>query len=289
MVTDYSQMDHWSAEEVDDFKELAISTQLNRIEINSGVVKYLNTSKTIVAEGDSWFDYTPGTDLIDCLRYYHGYYIDNSAKFGDTLENMIYGVGVDEDFNRTAPSINKVLRKIGTIQPLVFLFSGGGNDIVGDEFGSFLNHQESGLENLRFEYADHLVNVVFKKYFEDLIEKVQFVSKDTHIVVHGYGYTVPTGKGVGIFSIDFAGPWLLPALSRKGIFHPPTQLDIVCALLDKYNEMLAVIDSNHEKFHHVDLRNKIDSSEDWTNELHLKNSAYAKVADEINNIIRRLR
>lgn len=58
------------------------------------LLKFLHGSTKIVAEGDSWFDYFPGTDFIDCLRKHHGYYLEkNYAKAGDTLENMIYGTG----------------------------------------------------------------------------------------------------------------------------------------------------------------------------------------------------
>ncbi len=46
---------------------------------------------TVVAEGDSWFDYLPGKDVLDNLRGTHGYKIYKFADGGDTLENMVYG------------------------------------------------------------------------------------------------------------------------------------------------------------------------------------------------------
>lgn len=103
MSKDYSYMDKWSDEEITNFKEDGKDKQLKQIEVKAGTLKFLRGSTKIVAEGDSWFDYLPGTDLVDCLRYHHGYYIKNYAKAGDTLENMIYGTGINDDFNGTTP------------------------------------------------------------------------------------------------------------------------------------------------------------------------------------------
>src|SRR5262245_2933500 len=34
----------------------------------------------LLAQGDSWFDYPPGTDLIDCVHRNHGHEIVNIAR-----------------------------------------------------------------------------------------------------------------------------------------------------------------------------------------------------------------
>ena len=71
--------------------------------------------------------------------------IESFAKAGDTLENMIYGTGINRQFQRVNPTIELVLGRIHALQPKVVLFSGGGNDVAGDEFESYLNHKSSGL------------------------------------------------------------------------------------------------------------------------------------------------
>lgn len=307
MTDKYSYMDDLTSEQVAEFKEEARDNEPLQLEVttfftkypseaNMLLTKYPSETKTflaelpsvakhIVAEGDSWFDYLPGTDIIDCLRKHHNYSIRNYAKAGDTLENMIYGTGINSSFQRTTPSIDKVLRKIGQIKPKVFLFSGGGNDIAGDEFSSYLNHNNSGLPVLRMDYINNMINVVFKKYFEDLNAKVAAISPETHILVHGYGHTIPTGKGVGIFSFNFAGPWLRPALAMKGVFDPVAQKDAVDKMINSYNEMLSSVASTNSKFHHIDFRHLIDQHNDWANELHLRNSAYARAADAVHQKI----
>lgn len=285
MSKNYSYMDKWNDEEVTNFKEEAKEKELKQIEVRSGAMKFLPGSTKIVAEGDSWFDYLPGTDLVDCLRNHHGYYIKNYAKAGDTLENMIYGTGINDDFDGTTPSIYRVLRKIDELKPNVFLFSGGGNDIAGDEFASYLNHANSNLSPLRDDYVDYMIHVVFKKYFEDLIAKVSEKSPNTHILTHGYGHTIPTGKGVNFLFFTFAGPWLRPALTMKRIFDPSQQRAAVDTMIDSYNNMLNDLAQSNEKFHHIDLRGLLNPDTDWANELHLKNSAYAKAADAVHDAI----
>ena len=279
-MIDYSSLDDLSEEEVAFFKEDA--------QDNIDAMAF-SVASTVVAEGDSWFDYPVGTDLIDCLRRHHGYQITkNYAKHGDTLENMIYGTGVNRSYRRTTPQIDKILRRVEKLQPQVFLFSGGGNDIAGNEFISFLNHSESGFPSLKEDFARKTIRVVFSKYYDDLIGKVHAVSANTHIIAHGYGHTLPTGVGVDLFGFSFSGPWLKPALGAKRI-DPDTQgRQIITWLIDEYNAMLSELSERHDRFHHVDLRQHIDPERDWVNELHLRNSAYARSADEIHKVIQTL-
>ncbi|WP_296824796.1 hypothetical protein, partial [Sulfurovum sp.] len=79
------------------------------------------------------------------------------------------------------------------------------------------------LSPLRNDYIDYMIHVVFKKYFEYLIAKVAAKSPNTHILTHGYGHTIPTGKGVNFLIFTFAGPWLRPALTMKRIFDSSQQ------------------------------------------------------------------
>ncbi|MBE8557181.1 SGNH/GDSL hydrolase family protein [Vibrio sp. OPT24] len=288
-MSDYLYMDEWSEEEVAKFKEEGIEQQeLFGARGQSEPLSLLKHPQ-LVAEGDSWFDYLPGTDLIDCLRKHHGYLIKNYGDAGDTLENMVYGTKFNSrSFQPTEPTIYKVLRKVEQIKPKVFLFSGGGNDIAGDEFGSYLNHFETGLPPHRSDYIEYMINVVFKKCCVDLMSKISEISPQTHIVMHGYGHTLPSGKGVSLLGFNFSGPWLRPALVSKRINNKIDQMRAVEVMINSYNEMLSSLDKTTPNFHHVDLRSIIDPKNDWANELHLKNSAYARVADKINNIVSKI-
>ncbi|MBI4782437.1 MAG: hypothetical protein HY785_14140 [Oscillatoriophycideae cyanobacterium NC_groundwater_1537_Pr4_S-0.65um_50_18] len=280
-MTDFTEMDQWDTEKVRQFQEDArFHRHTMRLKAPAARAEHL------VAEGDSWFDYAPaGTDIIACLQNHYDYTIDNYAKAGDTLENMIYGTRIDSRFGKVSPSIDQVLQRIGEIKPKAFLFSGGGNDVAGEELESYLNHKESGLPALRLSYVNTVIQEIFRTYFEDLIAKVASVSPETYIITHGYGHTFPTGKGVGIFGFSFIGPWLLPALARKRIFNLAEQQQVITTLIDTYNDLLEDLRNKHPKFLYIDLRGMLDPASDWANELHLKNSAFARVAERIHQEI----
>jgi lysophospholipase L1-like esterase len=241
----------------------------------------------LVAEGDSWFDFLPGTDLIDCLESQEGFRIDNFGRAGDTLENMIFGSRVDGNGIAVDPPINRVLEQVAATKPRVLLFSGGGNDVVGDEFAGYLNHADSGLPVLREQVADQMI-ATFGRYLQKLLEKVAAHSPNTRVLMHGYGHALPSGRGVGFFGITFVGPWMLPALLQKGVRDGAQRREVVRSLIDRYNTMLLALEAGSGgRFLYVDLRDLIRDT-DWRDELHLKNSAYRRCAGKIADRIRAL-
>jgi hypothetical protein len=242
----------------------------------------------IIAEGDSWFDYPPGTNLIDHLRNLSDYGIEHFAKADNTLENMVYGMRITRDLQRDAPQIQRILKRIGEVKPGVFLFSEGGNDIACDEFALYLNHELSGLPAFLQKYARQVIHSIFNKYFEDLISSVAEACLETRIVVHGYRRTLPTGKSVNLFVFTLSGPWLLPALVQKAILYVADQQSIVSALIDQFNDVLADLAETNPRFHHVNLPPILPPRSDWVNELHLTNRAYDRAAREIHSMIEAL-
>ena len=71
---------------------------------------------SLLAQGDSWFDYPPGTDLIDCLHSKYGHRIVNIAVAGSTLNDEAYGPVPRELFGlptgRSNPTIRPALRNL---------------------------------------------------------------------------------------------------------------------------------------------------------------------------------
>lgn len=131
-----------------------------------------STQQRIVAEGDSWFDYSVGLDILDHLKRDYRYDIFKVAEAGDTLENMVYGTEIGSNFSRRMPPIETTLSAIERYQPKVFLFSGGGNDIAGSELASYLNHKSSTLPVLREDYLRYVFSTVAKRAYKDLIKFV---------------------------------------------------------------------------------------------------------------------
>ncbi|MBC8996801.1 hypothetical protein IAI51_09710 [Pseudomonas sp. N40(2020)] len=250
----------------------------------SGKMMTASAPFKVIAQGDSWTNYLPGNDLIKSLRR-TGYMIRNFGTGGDTLENMMYGSKYSDDWRRQPCEQPEVLEAVKDERPRFFIFSGCGNDIAGDEFASYLNHKDSAegqVDVLRTDYSNYMINTVFRNGYVKMIEGVLAASQNTKILIHGYGYAVPTGKGVvNLLGKHIIGPWLKPALVSKGVTSNSEQWKLVKRQVDIFNEMLASLASSSSPYHgkvfHIDLRKEILPT-DWVNELHLNRDGFDKAA-----------
>jgi hypothetical protein len=245
---------------------------------------------TLVAEGDSWFDYLPGLDILDQLRLRHGYQIVKLSAAGDTLENIAYGTEIGRDFSRSTPQINVLVETVARVRPQVVVLSAGGNDIAGDELNAFLNHKDSGLTPLRTSYLHDVVHIFFKSAYLRLVQSIWAIDPTIGVVTHGYGRPIPDGRAVLNFSFNFRfiGPWLRPAFTRKDITGLPESTAIIGQVIDEFNTMLNNLQGElGTRFRYIDLRGLIKTV-DWVNELHLTNDAYARVADAFHTGIQSL-
>ena len=98
----------------------------------------------LVAEGDSWFAYPPGWDLINQIRGL-GYRVENVGRAGSLLEDMVLGWHNDFDqpiadfFERDPSQLFETARLVEEYRPRALLFSGGGNDIAGPELKAYIS------------------------------------------------------------------------------------------------------------------------------------------------------
>jgi lysophospholipase L1-like esterase len=237
----------------------------------------------LIAEGDSWFDY-PFNDVLRLLEDDHGYDIESVAHKGDCVEDMAYSGGQFEEFARR---LEKVLR-IGQV-PDAILLSGGGNDIAGTEFATLLNHVASGLPPINQDIVRGVIEVRLRNAYAFLISGLtelakQFLQRPIPILVHGYDYPIPDGRGFlgGFFVLP--GPWLQPGFQKKGYPDVTANAKVMRSLIDDFNGMLKSV-SSVPQFQHVkylDLRGTLatDSTykRDWANELHPTARGFTTVA-----------
>lgn len=235
----------------------------------------------IVSEGDSWFDYPLNKDVIDHLVK-KGYAIKNFAKRGDTLENMIYGTSYkvnDSNIEHQGPtSLQMTLTALRQLKPKFFLFSAGGNDVVGENLIQYLNHKNSKSANLLNHEIFNAKLDYMKMSIEFIIQSVANTNPDCHILMDGYDYAKVTGKGYNFLGIKLSGPWILPAMGAKAITESDKQNEVIKILIDKFNEMLAGLSKAYPNFHHIDLRGQFPHVNSWDNEIHLKSKGYKEVA-----------
>jgi hypothetical protein len=244
----------------------------------------------IVGEGDSWFDYLPGIDILDHLADM-GHAIAKVAKAGDTFENMIYGTAYDRSFSRQPNPLDHTIKLLNDEHSPILLFSGGGNDVAGDELEAFLNHKDMGLNGpVRQDYKNHVLKTVVGTAYRHLIDRVKTdVGHEVHIISHGYGVPVADGRAVVNlpWGFHFIGPWLRPALTKKNYIKDAERRAIMKELIDCFNDTLRSLAQNAPNFHYLDLRTLI-TDDSWVNELHLRNSVFRDVAKQFEVVIQQV-
>ncbi|MEJ1095424.1 MULTISPECIES: hypothetical protein [unclassified Pseudoxanthomonas] len=240
----------------------------------------------VVAEGDSWFDY-PFNDILKGLEDDHGYDVESVAQRGHRVEDMAYSEGQLDDFARR---IEKVMRN-GTA-PKAILVSGGGNDIAGPELAVMINHAMSNIAGLNNEVVAGIIDTRLSNAYITILSAITRVCEVkvgsvVRIVLHGYDYPVPDGRGVLGGAWKLPGPWLEPSFRMKGYGDMQVRIALMKALIDRFNAMLLGLTRRpgfgHVKF--VDLRRTLSTASDykkwWGNELHPTESGFTAVTKKI--------
>jgi hypothetical protein len=168
---------------------------------------------TMLAHGDSWFDYPltgnglpiTNTDIIAQL-----------VTMG-AVNPLIANVSHHGDATTAEMSLPKQERMIDALQdpdnwldggkPDAILFSGGGNDIAGDQFCIFLDYAGGGLNAARFDDA---LGTVEASYMDLFAFRDRYASA-VPIFGHCYDFPIPDGRHPVC-----AGPWLKPSLDFCG-------------------------------------------------------------------------
>jgi lysophospholipase L1-like esterase len=249
------------------------------------------TAGLLVAEGDSWFDY-PLSDVLQVLQDDHAYDVESVAHKGDRVEDMAYS---DGQLDALARLIEKLVRKGET--PQAILLSGGGNDVAGDEFGVLLDHARSLTPGLNRSVVDGVLHQRVAQAYIAILAAVthlceKLLARKVPIILHGYDYAVPDGRGfLGGWWV-LPGPWLEPGFRAKGYGQMARRQQVVCALIDEFNDMLArlVAQPQFAHVHHLDLRGTLSFAsgayrKDWANELHPTHRGWRLVAEKFAEVL----
>ncbi|HEX7375201.1 MAG TPA: hypothetical protein VF277_09505 [Steroidobacteraceae bacterium] len=245
----------------------------------------------LVAEGDSWFDY-PFHDVLKELDDGCGWDIEQVAQAGDTVENMAYSGGELVDFVR---AIERVVRR--GQRPHAILLSGGGNDVAGEWFGMLLNHRNSPGSGLNAGVVSGVLEQRTRAAYATILSRVtmaceQMLGARVPILLHGYDYPVPDGRGLLGGWGPLPGPWLEPGFREKGFDDLQERIAIASELIDRFYAMLQsiVTDAIFRHAQIIDLRNVLSTQLDaarykewWGNELHPTERGFRKVAHEFDS------
>jgi hypothetical protein len=231
----------------------------------------------ILAEGDSWFKYPLGPishplrdGVIFHLSQLLGYPIANMAHPGEEVRRML-GLVNRQD-------IAKRLRD-PRIRFDALLFSGGGNDLVGDQLIIWLKDSlPPALDNAAIQGA----LAVLEAEFRELVLIRDKWSPDTVIFVNCYDFPAVTG----IPAPCNIGPWLKPSLDylygEAGQPVPADEDAVVKKLLEGFMAMLQKVasDPSVKNFEVVMTQGTLEPGDpaDWQNEIHPSSAGFRKIA-----------
>jgi hypothetical protein len=256
------------------------------IDAAAAPVATLETAGFLAAAGDSWFDY-PFHDVLKILDDDYGYNVESTARKGDPLEKMAYYGGQIDGFARKLEKI-----KAQGAVPKAALLSGGGDDVAGREFGMLLNNAYSPISGWDKEIVDAVLNERIAGAYASMLASMtvsceQYFGKKLPILVHGYDYAVPDGRGF-LGGWPFPGPWLDPGFREKNFADLAKRVRMMQDLMDQFNTMVSSLSSHPDlsHVHYIDLRHTLsnDLTNDayklwWANELHPTADGFHKVAE----------
>jgi hypothetical protein len=237
----------------------------------------------MLAHGDSWFDYPlagnnlsfEDTDVIAQLRTMGNPnpIILNLSHYGDSSSTEMSWPKQQRIIDALREPANWIDGK-----PDAILFSGGGDDIAGDQFCIYLNTAPAipGLNAERFNKALQGVEASYL----DLLDLRDRQAPDVRVFAHCYDFGIPNGRHP-----DCVGPWLKPSLDFNG-WHDLTQAaEIVREALVRFKQFLGEIQQASSKFSLIDTQGALTAN-DWANELHPFPDGFKKIANRFLTALR---
>jgi hypothetical protein len=260
-------------------RPVSIRTELSQASSDAAgppaIVSAAQTAGYLLAVGDSWFDY-PLHDILTRLEDNFGYNVESSAHRGDPIEAMVSRVGQLDKFARCMDKIAALGAK-----PKAILISGGGDDIAGDEFGMLINNADlvpiAGWNN---QIIGGVVDVRLAAAYRLMIASINSLCQKNlgrtfPILVHGYDYPVPDGRGFLGGAGFLPGPWLKPGFDEKLFNDINVTTQMMVTIIGRFNAMLQnlVGQPGFQNVTYIDLRKTLSNSlanykDFWANEIH---------------------
>jgi len=243
----------------------------------------------ILAIGDSWFWY-PRNNLLEAIarcgdQLYDGY--QHMVRIGRNGALMIDYVDLPGRPGRYAADLNANLDPAVLKYYSVLLISGAGNDAVDYKLcvkqgcGAFTRPEDcidpAGLQRFITDVTRDLGILL-----HETIAAFHGLGRSPKVILHGYDYAVPDGRGFTLTGIPVTGPWLKPVLDTCGV-NPDLgfRSQVVRLLIDRLNATFAQYADAQSGIYFVDSRGTLDSganyTADWDNELHPTASGFDRI------------
>jgi hypothetical protein len=240
-----------------------------------------------LAIGDSWFWYVNNNIL--------GTMIHHPALSDDhrNIQLVGYNGARLEDYvgdGKYADTVGHFLRP-GFVEGFSeFYVSGAGNDAANVHL-ALRDHCPPGTDAAGW-IDGQAMDGMLSRLRQALTRLVAAIRVATHarpspapIFVHGYDYPVPDGRGFE-FGLIHAGPWLAPAMDRRGVpADMPLRSAIARLLIDRLNDdLLAPLAAATPGVVHIDSRGVLPRDGNyrdyWSNELHPTNLGFSRIFEQ---------
>jgi len=243
---------------------------------------------TIVSEGDSWFAYPPKwlvgkpPHLVSHISGWSkgkaNFY--TMASNGDEAVDMVSG-----EQKHQLVDILRWHTKAKDRKPVdLLLFSGGGNDIVGEnDFERFIRPYKQGYtarQCLRLERLKRKVKQIGLAY-QELVDIRDHYSPSTVIMTHSYDYPFASLDGANFLGglIKTKG-WMKRFMDQIGI-PDELQTSVIKVLMDLLAEESLKIAQVRDGFIVVDTRGTLLDKSDWENEIHPDRAGFEAIASRM--------
>ncbi|MBV6652264.1 MAG: hypothetical protein KI786_00820, partial [Mameliella sp.] len=215
------------------------------------------------------------------------YNIYSRGAAGDEMRNYLMSGEYLDAFADLRSIVTEIAQSKGESpkQPSFFLISGGGNDILGDQFKDFLIPYSDagtlppGQEPQRFlnqRLKDELDAIM--SLYRQVFQRLVIEQPEVKIITHGYDYVIPK-------PVDAEGmSWLGKPMTALDILEPEDRQAIVNHLIDTFNEQLAAVGREFEQVAHVDLRGTVKPYQ-WADEIHPNDEGYQNIALRFSAVI----
>lgn len=244
--------------------------------------------KILVTEGDSWFQFPfLLDDIVDHLSKDYSVYSVGAA--GDTTKNMVF---TDPEFVDAIEDAEGIAGRM----PDGFLFSSGGNDILGEKDGTpvfelILNELPAGqnfdLSNAFVQQELERQLSLIRMGYRKLVEDIRKDFEELPIFFHAYDQVFPYMKNSP--TDQRSGNWIQPPMEKKGIHEFEDQRAITTFLLGELvtiQNLVANTDSNvHILTTNQPLANDVTL---WHDEIHPTSKGYGLVVEEFKSTLDRV-
>jgi hypothetical protein len=243
----------------------------------------------VIGIGDSWFDYF-AMDVFDVFMD------DASLGLGRSFSLAMAGTALTQlESTPQLIALDSRLQQFARkgVRPRAILLSAGGDDVVNQALLKLLlpkgarTRDNQGLDE---PAVRALVDRQMRAALVSVLDTVMAICKAHYgatvpIVVHGYDYPYPDGRGPLGTSWD---AWLRPEFAKVGYTADadlPACHATMTALIDRLNAMQAAVAARYRgAVIHADLTGTLRAAryrEDWSNELHPTVAGFTAIASAL--------